>query len=61
MVHLALDELDENASEVALRLRFAFRNPIKSALFGRMFEDIATSLVDAFSRRARQVYGAGED
>ena len=55
------DGLDEAASEVALSLRFAFRNPVNAVLFGRMFEDIATSLVDAFSRRAREIYGlAGE-
>jgi ribosome-associated toxin RatA of RatAB toxin-antitoxin module len=50
--------LDETASEVALKLRFAFRNPVNAVLFGRMFEDIATSLVDAFSARARSVYGS---
>ena len=50
--------LDETASEVALQLRFAFRNPVNAMLFGRMFEDIATSLVDAFSARARAVYGS---
>jgi ribosome-associated toxin RatA of RatAB toxin-antitoxin module len=51
------DGLDDHASEVALSLCFAFRNPVNAVLFGRMFEDIATSLVDAFSRRARSVYG----
>ena len=50
-------DLDEQASEVELGLRFAFRNPVNGLLFGPMFEDIATSLVDAFSRRARSVYG----
>ena len=61
------EELDEHASEVALGLRFAFRNPVNALLFGPMFEDIATSLVDAFSKRARSVYGersggvAGDD
>ena len=29
-------------------------------LFGPMFEDIVTSLVDAFSRRARDVYADGD-
>lgn len=52
--------LDEQASEVALDLRFAFRNPVNAVLFGPMFEDIATSLVDAFSRRARDVYADGD-
>ncbi len=51
------EALDDSASEVALGLRFAFRNPVNAVLFGRMFEDIATSLVDAFSTRARAVYG----
>jgi ribosome-associated toxin RatA of RatAB toxin-antitoxin module len=51
-------EVDEEASEVALSLRFEFRNPVNGLLFGPVFEDIATSLVDAFSRRARSVYGA---
>jgi ribosome-associated toxin RatA of RatAB toxin-antitoxin module len=52
-------ELDEYASEVALGLRFAFRNPVNALLFGPMFEDIAASLVEAFSRRAGSVYGKG--
>jgi ribosome-associated toxin RatA of RatAB toxin-antitoxin module len=50
------DPLDEHATEVSLALSFAFRNPVNGLLFGPMFEDIATSLVDAFSRRARSVY-----
>ena len=52
---LRSDEL--NACEVSLDLEFEFENPLTGLLFGSMFEDIAISLVESFTKRARQVYG----
>jgi ribosome-associated toxin RatA of RatAB toxin-antitoxin module len=51
------DGFDDRGSEVSLRMEFEFRNPVTGVLFGPMFEDIANSQVDAFTRRARDVYG----
>lgn len=55
--HWLFDPLDESASEVRLEMRFEFDSMMGGMLFGPMFEDLARSLVDAFSRRARDVYG----
>jgi ribosome-associated toxin RatA of RatAB toxin-antitoxin module len=55
--HWFFDPLDESASEVRLEMRFEFDSMMGGMLFGPMFEDMARSLVDAFSRRARDVYG----
>lgn len=53
----AFDALAESGSEVSLDLEFEFENPLTGLLFGPMFEDIAVSLVESFTKRARQVYG----
>ena len=50
------DEIDSSASHVELEMRFEFSNPVKSLLFGRMFEDMANSLVDSFAKRAHQLH-----
>ncbi len=55
--HWHFDRLDEAASEVRLEMRFEFDSFMGGMLFGTMFEDMARSLVDAFSKRARVVYG----
>jgi ribosome-associated toxin RatA of RatAB toxin-antitoxin module len=51
------DGLSDAGSEVSLDLEFEFENPLTGLLFGSMFEDIAVSLVESFTKRARQVYG----
>jgi len=51
------DAVDEAASEVVLNMSFEFDSLMGGILFGPMFEDIATSMVGAFSQRARDVYG----
>lgn len=53
----AFDALAEAGSEVSLDLEFEFENPLTGLLFGPMFEDIAVSLVESFTKRARQIYG----
>jgi len=54
--HWYFDEIDESASEVRLEMRFEFDSFMGGMLFGPVFEDIARSLVDAFARRASDVY-----
>ncbi len=45
------------ACKVELRLDYAFRSAALAALVGPVFDKIAGSLVDAFVKRAEQVYG----
>ena len=49
--------LDEQASRVSLDLEFEFASRLLSAAFGRVFTQVANTLVDSFVQRARQVYG----
>ena len=43
--------------KVELNLRYEFSSRILEALVGPVFNHIANTLVDAFARRAEQVYG----
>jgi ribosome-associated toxin RatA of RatAB toxin-antitoxin module len=43
--------------KVQLALRYEFSNRILEKLIGPVFDHIANTLVDAFARRADQVYG----
>lgn len=45
-------------TRVGLSIRFEFKNPLASLLLARTFETTFASLIDAFTRRARDVYGA---
>ncbi len=45
------------ACRVELQLRYGFDNMALAALVGPVFDRIAGSLVDAFVKRAEQVYG----
>ena len=47
----------ERACKVNLNLRYDFDNAALAALVGPVFDKIAGSLVDAFVKRATQVYG----
>jgi ribosome-associated toxin RatA of RatAB toxin-antitoxin module len=47
----------ERACKVELSLNYGFDNPALAALVGPVFDKIAGSLVDAFVKRAGQVYG----
>lgn len=53
------EPLDVNASKVILKLDFEFSGRLASMAFGPIFSQAANSLVDAFCRRADQVYGKG--
>lgn len=53
--------LDAHSSKVILELEFDFSNPAVGRLVGPVFRRIANSMVDAFCRRADQVYAADLD
>jgi ribosome-associated toxin RatA of RatAB toxin-antitoxin module len=48
---------DQRACKVELELNYGFDNMALGALVGPVFDKIAGSLVDAFVKRAEQVYG----
>ncbi len=50
-------QLGDTGCKVVLDIRFDLDNRIMSFAFGAVFEEICNSLVDAFSNRARSVYG----
>lgn len=50
-------ELGDGGSKVSLELEFAFDSKLVDMAFGPFFEDTCNSLVDAFTRRAVEVYG----
>lgn len=50
-------ELDGNACKVCLDLEFEFAGGIMDLFFEPIFNHIANSLVDAFCKRAVEVYG----
>lgn len=49
--------LREDACKVELELDFEFSGRLIDKAFGAVFNQIANTLVDAFCRRAEQVYG----
>ena len=51
--------LREDACKVMLTLEFEFAGRLIDAAFGRVFHQVANSLVESFVERAREVYGAG--
>ena len=51
--------LDLLGSKVSLDVEFEVRSRATNRLLGRYFEEICSSLVDAFVRRAGDVYGGG--
>ena len=50
----------DSGCRVELDIRFEFESKMLDALLGRFFEDTLNTLVDAFTRRAAQVYGGAE-
>ena len=54
---IPLGQPGQRACKVELELRYSFRNAALAALVGPVFDKIAGSLVDAFVKRAEQVYG----
>ncbi|MEP6972480.1 MAG: type II toxin-antitoxin system RatA family toxin [Betaproteobacteria bacterium] len=54
---IALGDGSQRACRVALDLNYGFDNATLGKLVGPVFDRIAASLVDAFVKRASQVYG----
>ncbi len=54
--HWRFTALREDACKVQLELEFEFSGRLINSAFGRVFSQIANSLVDAFCRRADEVY-----
>ena len=57
----AFQGLGNTGTKVALDLEFEFENRMTDFVLGPFFEEICNSLVDAFTRRARQIHGGGKD
>ena len=49
--------IGDAGSRVELNMRFETRNSLAGLMLGPAFEAICNQLVDAFGRRAREVYG----
>lgn len=49
--------LREDASKIALDLRFELSGALASLAFGAVFNQICNTMVNAFSERAKQLYG----
>ena len=52
--------LGDEGCKVSLELEFAFESRTTDILFGQVFEDICNALVDAFTRRAGEIYGGSD-
>ncbi|OON38941.1 ubiquinone-binding protein [Izhakiella australiensis] len=48
--------LSEDACKVELNLEFEFTNMLVELAFGRIFKELAGSMVQAFTQRAKEVY-----
>lgn len=49
--------LDEDACKISLDIEFEISNSLLNAAIGAIFEQIASTLVQSFCDRAKQVYG----
>jgi len=52
-----LTPLSEDACKVSLDLEYEFSNRILDLAFGRVFNHMTNNMVQAFTQRAKQVYG----
>jgi ribosome-associated toxin RatA of RatAB toxin-antitoxin module len=52
------EDIAGRGSQVKLRMRFEFANPMVALLLSRSFEKSCIELIDAFVSRAREVYGS---
>lgn len=50
--------LDEKACKIELDLEFEFSSPLIEMAFGKIFKELTGAMVNAFTKRAREVYGA---
>ena len=49
--------LDDNGSRIALNLEFELSNAVLRRTLGPVFSEIANTMVGAFCRRAKELYG----
>ncbi|SCB78700.1 Ribosome association toxin PasT (RatA) of the RatAB toxin-antitoxin module [Gilliamella bombicola] len=49
-------EIAENKSKISLTLNFEFKNKLLGMTFTPVFKEVMTGMVNAFSKRARQIY-----
>lgn len=54
--HWKFQSLDVNACKVILNLEFEFSGSLTKMAFGAVFSQAATTMVDAFCRRADEIY-----
>ncbi len=54
--HWVFTPLDINACKVELNLEFEFTNSLVELAFGRIFNELAASMVSVFTKRAREMY-----
>jgi ribosome-associated toxin RatA of RatAB toxin-antitoxin module len=52
-----IQALSDTACKVSLAMDFEFENRLAQRLMGRVFENIVSTQLDAFNRRAAQLYG----
>ncbi|MGX9418802.1 SRPBCC family protein [Vibrio sp. WJH972] len=48
--------LDEQACKVELKLEFEFSSKMVELAFGKIFNELTSNMVNAFTQRAKQVY-----
>lgn len=49
--------LDKDACKIQFEIEFEFSNALLNMTVGPIFEQIASTMVDSFSQRAKQIYG----
>jgi len=52
-----LTPLSEDACKVSLELEYEFSNKMFDLAFGRIFNNLTNNMVQAFTQRAKEVYG----
>lgn len=52
----SIHSLSDQACKVSLFMDFKFDNPITHKLFGNVFQKVVTAQIDAFEKRANDIY-----
>ncbi|RTE87397.1 MULTISPECIES: type II toxin-antitoxin system RatA family toxin [Gammaproteobacteria] len=53
------EPLSDDACKVILQLDFEFSSKLLHFAFAKVFNEVTSRMVDAFAKRAKQVYGSG--
>ncbi|MFC0309622.1 type II toxin-antitoxin system RatA family toxin [Gallibacterium trehalosifermentans] len=48
--------LDEYSSQISLQLQFEFSNVLVEKMFGKIFQQLTSQMVQAFKQRAKEIY-----